>query len=339
MNPFNHAASGSLGGQQLSDLKVWEAIPVVQATSHLAQYLQPPNSDLSDLSNLNEYDLQGAGLYDEGGIGDHELSHEKPNLGGLLSGFHIGALRPHFPTHKLKKYLRHQHGLIGKYRGYGNYLGDLAHQLISTSVYQPHIPKLPFPISFPNLGSVGSYELEASIIQTILIPLAGVALLGAAATAMTVTNPFIWSLPFSLLLGPTAYGHIFGRRRRRNVDIGMDNQALKKKVEEIKILDDFLKKKSKAEIIIQEKKVLATYLVTQAVCLERLVCSLHRPMIPENMTQEGKVMNIVTNEILENEFVPQIIHDNILRARQVGLASGSCQTFFCQPLNYFAHHK
>lgn len=298
-----------------SDLKVWEAIPVIDYNSQLAQYLRPPSSvpvsnlkhheqaigsnfqtpntyPLSNLqspsfypaSNLQNYgytygppNLQKPGGLDqfsnmgnEYGIGaniqeggpsnwDYESANSKPNLGALLGELKHGGFKHAFPRHKFRKHLRHFHhgGLFGKSRGYGYpfleagaYIGDLAYHL-GNSFYHAHIPPFtPLPLSIPHSGGADPYALEASIYKAILVPLAGVALLGAAATAMVVTNPFIWSLPFSLLLGPTSFGHlthIFGRRRRRrDVDPGFNNHTLsssniKKKIEEIRILDGFLK--------------------------------------------------------------------------------------------------
>lgn len=235
-----------------SDLKVWEAIPVVDVNSQLAPYLQPPNSDVSNLANY-EYMIDSyRPLENEAPTLEQEPTYTKPDLGSFLSA--LQGLKSQFPLrHKLKKHLNH--GLFGKHKGFplleaGAYVGDLTHHF-ANSLYQKHIPKFsPIPLSIANLEVSDPYGLEVSVFKSILVPLAGVALLGAAATAMVVTNPFIWSLPFTLLLGPTSFGHLshfFGRRRRRDVHSEPNNRTISndvivKKIEEVKILDDFLRK-------------------------------------------------------------------------------------------------
>lgn len=127
------------------------------------------------------------------------------------------------------------------------------------------------------------------IFQGLLVPLAGVALLGAAAAF--VSNPIL--LQLGVISGT------YGRRKRdtnNNRGLELTESAMRleaqEKLSEIQLLERFMAQVPKEEMQSQEKKLLANYLSCSGMtssnyCLERLACELH--------STEGANMPVETN--------------------------------------------
>ncbi|GLH13365.1 ATP synthase subunit b 1 [Gryllus bimaculatus] len=174
---------------------------------------------------------------------------------------------------------------------------------------------------------------KALALKGLLVPLAGVALLGAAAAL--VSNPVLLQL-----------GVISGRRRRRRaLRAGAEEdseRALRQRLADIALLEKFM-----------AGQLLANFLscsglagaggagaaasgargtpVPSARCLERVTCELHHPAA--EVTQlEKHVMQIVTSEILENEYIPDEVKRRVKTAAKIGLESESCEEFHCTDL-------
>ncbi|XP_069699122.1 uncharacterized protein [Periplaneta americana] len=178
---------------------------------------------------------------------------------------------------------------------------------------------------------------KALALKGLLVPLAGVALLGAAAAL--VSNPILLQL-----------GVITGKKRRRRSSDADASQvpnlspeeadAVQQKLNEIALLERFMAQIPKEQAVTQEKQLLANYLScsgsmnansTSGTCLERLTCELHHPGsdVPQ---LEKHVMSIVTSEILTNEYVPDSVKERVKSAATTGSQSGNCSEFPCNDL-------
>uniref|UniRef100_A0A0A9X438 ATP synthase subunit b 1 n=1 Tax=Lygus hesperus TaxID=30085 RepID=A0A0A9X438_LYGHE len=159
-------------------------------------------------------------------------------------------------------------------------------------------------------------------LKGLLVPLAGVALLGAA--ALFVSNPVLLQL-----------GVIGGKRRRREaVD---DPMASYEKLKEIQALETFIEQLPPAQVARQEKKLVANYLKCSSSlggskCLERLACEIQKPS--SNSTAiERQVLDIVTGEMMKNEYVPKDLKHRIKKAEELGAEGGKCERYFCSEVD------
>ncbi|KAG8291427.1 hypothetical protein J6590_059598, partial [Homalodisca vitripennis] len=108
-------------------------------------------------------------------------------------------------------------------------------------------------------------------LRALLIPLAGVALLGAA--AVFASNPILLQL-----------GVVSGRRRRR--------ELAEQPFQEIKLLRAVLEQLPREEVARQERRLLAGYLSCSdwgSGCVERLACETHSPASPVTPTERNVV--------------------------------------------------
>ncbi|XP_014241976.1 uncharacterized protein LOC106662417 [Cimex lectularius] len=158
-------------------------------------------------------------------------------------------------------------------------------------------------------------------LKGLLVPLAGVALLGAA--ALFASNPVLLQL-----------GVITGKRRRRDIGDLLRNE----KFRDIQALEKFIEQLPRAQVVKQEKKLLASYLMCSGAatygnrCIERLTCEIENPL--SNVTQlERHVLEIVHSDIMKNEFIPLDLKHRIEKAKSIGKTVGKCQRFFCSDID------
>ncbi|BES97039.1 Hypothetical protein NTJ_09852 [Nesidiocoris tenuis] len=157
-------------------------------------------------------------------------------------------------------------------------------------------------------------------LKGLLVPLAGVALLGAA--ALFVSNPVLLQL-----------GVIGGRRRRRRDATDVANLD---RLKDVQILETFIEQLPPAQVVRQEKKLLANYLKCSGFhdskCLERLVCEIQKPS--SNRTAvERQVLDIVTGEMMKNEFIPKQMIQRIKKAEKLGSDGGKCDKYYCSEVD------
>ncbi|XP_046994312.1 uncharacterized protein LOC124606372 [Schistocerca americana] len=171
----------------------------------------------------------------------------------------------------------------------------------------------PLPLPHPHVPSHHPHY-PASVLKGLLIPLAGAALLGAAAAL--AANPVLLQI-----------GVISGRRRRRRRDAAAGAEA-QRRLQQLRLLEDFLASVGPQERA--ERSLLASYLSCsgqrESSCLQRLVCEMQRPDAPE---LDRRVMDVIKEEIFSNELVPDAVKKRITQASDVGLTAGKCEQFPC----------
>jgi len=165
----------------------------------------------------------------------------------------------------------------------------------------------------------------ANPLALLLAPLAGIALLTAAAAV--AINPVLVSVSFT------------GRRRKRR-DADELNQglspALEEKINEMQVLEKFMA--SVPDNLNYQQQVLSMYLSCSGYtemtnhCLDRTVCEYGNAK--SSVSQEERdVISIVLYNIMANQFVEDGFKDRLRLAARQGRDEQSCQMFECTALH------
>jgi len=179
----------------------------------------------------------------------------------------------------------------------------------------------PRPIQSRGGGGGGG----ANPLALLLAPLAGIALLTAAAAV--AINPVLVSVSFT------------GRRRKRR-DADELNQglspALEEKINEMQVLEKFMA--SVPDNLNYQQQVLSMYLSCSGYtemtnhCLDRTVCEYGNAK-SEVSQEERDVISIVLYNIMANQFVDDAFKDRLRLAARQGRDSQTCQMFECSALH------
>jgi len=157
-----------------------------------------------------------------------------------------------------------------------------------------------------------------------IAPLAGLALLGAAA-AVSI-NPVLVQLA---VVGG-------GKRKKRDL---MSDPNMQRKVTEIELLENFLTKETKFDN--QAESMVAQYLECSGLssdqnqCLERLVCIYASPyQIDSANKQEKDVIAIILYQLMSNKFIKDEIKLRMKYAGQLSkVLGGHCSKYSCPALD------
>lgn len=179
----------------------------------------------------------------------------------------------------------------------------------------------PRPIQSRGGGGGGG----ANPLALLLAPLAGIALLTAAAAV--AINPVLVSVSFT------------GRRRKRR-DADELNQglspALEEKINEMQVLEKFMA--SVPDNLNYQQQVLSMYLSCSGYtemsnhCLDRTVCEYGNAK--SSVSQEERdVISIVLYNIMANQFVEDGFKDRLRLAARQGRDSQTCEMFECTALH------
>merc|ERR1739844_277414 len=165
----------------------------------------------------------------------------------------------------------------------------------------------------------------ANPLALLLAPLAGIALLTAAAAV--AINPVLVSVSFT------------GRRRRRReadeLNQGL-SPALEEKINEMQVLEQFMA--SVPDNLNYQQQVLSMYLSCSGYteqanhCLDRTVCEYGNAK--SSVSQEERdVISIVLYNIMANQFVEDDFKDRLRMAARQGRDSQTCEMFECTALH------
>lgn len=165
----------------------------------------------------------------------------------------------------------------------------------------------------------------ANPLALLLAPLAGIALLTAAAAV--AINPVLVSVSFT------------GRRRRRReadeLNQGL-SPALEEKINEMQVLEQFMA--SVPDNLNYQQQVLSMYLSCSGYtevanrCLDRTVCEYGNAN--SSVSQEERdVISIVLYNIMANQFVEDEFKDRLRLAARQGRDSETCEMFECTALH------
>lgn len=155
-----------------------------------------------------------------------------------------------------------------------------------------------------------------------IAPLAGLALLGAAA-AVSI-NPVLVQLAV-----------VNGGRKKRD----LRDPNMQRKVTEIELLENFLSKETKFDS--QAESMVAQYLECSGLssdqnqCLERLVCIYASPyQIDRVNKQEKDVIAIILYQLMSNNFIKEEIKSRMKYAGQLSkIIGGHCNKYSCPALD------
>jgi len=156
-----------------------------------------------------------------------------------------------------------------------------------------------------------------------IAPLAGLALLGAAA-AVSI-NPVLIQL--AVVNG--------GKRKKRD----LRDPSVQRKVTEIELLENFLSKETQFDT--QAESMVAQYLEcsglssNQNQCLERLVCIYASPyQLDSANKQEKDVIAIILYQLMSNKFIKEEIKNRMKYAGQLSkVLGGHCSKYSCPALD------
>jgi len=155
-----------------------------------------------------------------------------------------------------------------------------------------------------------------------IAPLAGLALLGAAA-AVSI-NPVLVQLAV-----------VNGGRKKRD----LRDPNMQRKVTEIELLENFLSKETQFDS--QAESMVAQYLECSGLssdqnqCLERLVCIYASPyQIDRVNKQEKDVIAIILYQLMSNNFIKEEIKSRMKYAGQLSkIIGGHCNKYSCPALD------
>jgi uncharacterized protein YqeY len=161
-------------------------------------------------------------------------------------------------------------------------------------------------------------------LAALIAPLAGLALLGAAA-AVSI-NPVLVQL--AVING--------GRRKRRQANL---DPLTQKRMTEIDVLENFLAKET--DFNQQTETLVANYLDCSGLasidnkCLERLVCFYAAPKENDGVSKSEKdVIAIILYQLMSNQKVDQILKSRMKHAGQISrMVGGQCQKYYCPALD------
>jgi len=164
-------------------------------------------------------------------------------------------------------------------------------------------------------------------LAALIAPLAGLALMGAAAAV--AVNPILLQLAVISR----------GRRRRREVQEeeeleNMVENDIQRRVKQLRVLEKFLS--SMPGKFSQSDQLTADYLRCSGLsdesnqCLELLVCTYGQPPGTGDLTGiERDVVSIILYNLMSNKMLPSSLKTRLRSAAKIGRDSGQCQDFSC----------
>ncbi|CAB3374474.1 Hypothetical predicted protein [Cloeon dipterum] len=256
------------------------------------------------------------------------------------------AHHAHPPAVKYETQFLPSHGLPHHEAGAAGLIaGGSPHHVHFPEVHEPHIHPHPHPHPHPH----GLVPTRDQNLKRVLVPLAGIALLGAAAAL--ATNPIL------LQLGVVSdVWRVAGRRRREAPAFDLKDVAAledlgpradeispfrkesngSSRMQEIAILQEFLKEQHKLPQRSNGGEALLASIFTcsgladpkNLGCLQRIACEAYDPAT-ELPDLEMKVLRIVVRQLVTHPAIPKVLSKKVALAASTG-RKGQCELTYSQ---------